>query len=392
VEDVGELLERIGRQMRRMERRSHHAADRWERRFNWPFRDQFGFWSDDEDEDRTVDAEGDEVVERELTFGEEPELKLTASVMNVKIMQAAPGEKTRLVLKGRDLDAVEIETGTWNGATAVELRLARGLRGLSFFGGFGHRTAYVYVPAGTRVRGRADAASLSAEGLQNGELDLRTDAGKLSAEHCSGRMRLRSNAGKLAVRACSGDLDARADAGKLQVEGFAGRIEVHAQAGSISISGLRLEPGESTVRTNMGSIDIALLPDVPVRIDARASMGSVRNRIGEGQRDALASLNVRTEMGSIRIRYDEEPPTPLRSVPVSDEREETRRESAGNGAAQAIPLDREEEPAQAAPQPATPPAGGGEENETLRILGMLERHEITAAEASALLAALRRTA
>src|SRR5579884_1813139 len=211
MDDMGDLLERLGRHFNEFERRYGRAGERFARRF------ERRFGREDEDEDDAIETDGDEVIERELHFGEQPELKLTANLMNVQIHPVAPGEKTRLVLRGRDLDAVEVETGTWDGgngeAVAVDLRIAHGFRGFRGFGGlggfggfgaFGHRTALLYIPANTRVRARADAGKVSAEGMHDAELDLRTDAGRLQVERCDGRLRLRSSAGKMRVIGCSG--------------------------------------------------------------------------------------------------------------------------------------------------------------------------------------------
>jgi hypothetical protein len=409
VDEVGEFLERLGRRLshverdqqrerRHAERHGEHMADRAERMAEGlAMRFGFNFGEDDE----FVDAETDgPVVERELVFGEQPELRLTAGPMTVKLLQVEPGGKARLELRGREAHDAEIEIGSWDNAVAVEVRPTRGFRG---FRNFSRMTLYLYLPEGVRVRGRVDAGTITAEGLNAGDLDLRADAGKLRLEHCHGRMRLTSSAGKITVEHCDGALEARTDAGKIQLSEFTGTVQARAEAGTIHGRRLRLAEGQHSLETKLGSIDVTLVPHVPLKIETHASLGSVNNKIGAGQPDASAVLSARAELGSIRLRYDEEPPTPLRSVPVMDERDDDRNGGYKPVDLQQVPVSEEGEstaadataetqstaeptPAAAGPQPATPDA----QSETIRILGMVERHEISASDAATLLAALRR--
>ncbi len=426
AEEVGEFLERLGRRIshaerdanreqrheqrhgERMERhgermaeRGEHMAERAERmaeRFAGRFGINFGAGNNDADDDSTVDAGTDgPTVERDLVFGEQPELRLTAGPMSVRIRPVEAGGKPRLELRGREAHEAEIEIGKWDDAVAVEVRPSRGFRG---FRNFSRLTLFLFLPEGVRVRGRVDAGAITVEGLTGTDLDLRTDAGKLRLDQCQGRMRLVSSAGKVVLDRCSGALEARTDAGKIVLDSFTGSVQVRAEAGAIVCRNLRLSEGAHQLETKLGSVDVTLAPDVPVKIETHASLGSVNNKIGAGQPDAAASLNLRTELGSLRIRYEEATPTPLRSVPVMDERE-----TSAPGGYKPIDLQRppfSDEPDAAAPAAkaasATDDAGTNAEpqpqapnpqSETIRILGMVERHEISAGEAASLLAALR---
>lgn len=392
MEEVGEFLERLGRRLKRMERhdrRWQDGAERWGgpwERWGEHFERFFGGRGEWGEADESADTDAD-VEERELTFGEQPELRLTVHLLSARLHQVEAGGKARIVVRGRnDLRHVEIES-SGDGSGPVEVRLERRFGGI---GGMNRRPVDIYVPAGTRIRGRADAGSLSAEGLEQAELDLRTDAGRLRIEGCDGRMRLASSAGKLVVERCSGALEAKVDAGKLQVEEFSGTINARTDAGSLQLRGVRLQPGEHSLESSMGSIDASIVPDpdVPLRVMARASLGSVQNRIGEGPSDAPAVLHARAELGSIRIRWEERPATPLRAVPVLDERGPNGHATPGEPVEmRSVPLEAERPPAAGAqPSPASP----AYEVEVTRILGMVERHEISATEGASLLAALRR--
>jgi hypothetical protein len=409
AEEIGEFLERLGRRLKRMdrhERRWHNGEERWGgppwERWGEHFERFFGGRGEWDEADADVDVE-----ERELTFGEQPELRLTVHLLSARLYQVEPGGKARIVVRGRqDLRHVEIES-SGDGTGAVDVRIERRFGG---FGGMARRPVDIYVPAGTRIRARADAGSLVAEGLEQAELDLRTDAGRLRVESCNGRMRLASSAGKLVVERCSGSLEAKVDAGKLQVEEFSGTIVARTDAGSLQLRSLRLQPGEHALESSMGSIDASIVPDpnVPLRVVARASLGSVNNRIGEGPSDAPAVLHARADLGSIRIRWEERPATPLRAVPVLDERESNGYASPSKPVEmRQVPLEEEQPPA-GRPEAAAEPAAGAEqsgsdtaeaqssspqpsyEDEVTRILGMVERHEVSAGEGASLLAALRR--
>jgi hypothetical protein len=356
MSDLGEILEKLGRRLEGLEGRFGS--------FEGHFRD------------------GDDVVEevtRELVFGEEPELFVSANFMAVDLREAAADEAPHVTLRGHHVRSEDLEVGTRDGAVTVDFHPHRNWQTLDFRSwrsAGGHMRMTIAVPRGTRVHARLDAGKLSAERMHDSELDLRSDAGKLQLEDCSGRLRLASSAGKIALTNFVGTLEARTDAGAFVGENvrLTGSSTLRASAGSVRCSGLSLEAGEHTVESSLGSVRLGLKQTVPLRIEASATLGSVRNEAGSGPPDAPVVLRARTELGSIRI-YNEQPQgTPMRRVPVTDEREA----SSWSGG-------RIENPEQAPREPAPAPSS----EETLRILGMVERHEITAGEAAALIAALR---
>lgn len=372
MNDLNDLLERLGRSFEKMDRRFGGFGN---------FGNAEGRFGP-----RTEDDEPVETIERNLVFGEEPELYLSAGMMSVSLEPLKPGESARLVLSGRHARADELEIGTRdNGAVTVDVHPHYGWQTVDFrpwrMSG-GHLRLTVYLPEGIRVHGRVDAGKFSVEGLRDAELDLRTDAGKLRIHDCTGRLRLASSAGKVSLSRVSGNLEAHTDAGAIAGEDvrLSGDSRLHANAGSINLSGVRFEAGSHLVETSLGSVRLALAADAPVRIETSATLGSINNSAGPGPADAPATLRVHTELGSIRVSREEAPATPLRAVPLTDAR---RPEGAPPAPARA-------EAEQPAPATATAPtAAPANEAETLRILGMVERHEITAGEAAALLTALR---
>ncbi|MHB8577029.1 MAG: hypothetical protein ACYDCQ_17085, partial [Dehalococcoidia bacterium] len=193
MQEVGEFLERLGRQISRMERRYGRGAGRFGEQFQAHFGEHFqAHFSEDSDAGDT----GPETDVRELVFGEQPELRLKVNLSTVHLRQVEAGAKTRVSARERDLANVEITTAD-DGAIDIKANH-------SLFGG--SQRLYIYLPAGTRIRATADLGSITAEGLSEAELDLRTDAGRLRVRDCHGRLRLMSNAGKQDVQQCSGTL------------------------------------------------------------------------------------------------------------------------------------------------------------------------------------------
>jgi len=411
MDELNEFLERVsrqfGEQFGEIERKYGNIAEKLGERLNSQFGD-FGERFGGPFADRTAVADGEagsETVERELTFGEEPELRFRAGILNVQVLPVETGGRARLVLHGREARDAELLIGSDENAVTVDVRLMHGMR---IFQNMSRLGLSIYIPESTRVRGRVDAGSISVEGLHGAELNLRAEAGKIKLSDVHGRARLRSSAGNIVVKESSGALEARTDAGTIKVQEFSGALEARAEAGSIVCKGLRLEPGAHSLRTQLGSVDVSLAGALPVHVEARTSLGSVVND-APGPNDAPVTLSVRTELGSVRIRpLETATPTPLRQVSLVDERD-----AVAPDAAQAVDLDpivpapadrpeaTQQDGSQSAPLSAEiPQANAGQtgaeaaatrnDAETVRILGMLERHEITAGEAAALLGALRR--
>ncbi|HEY7294488.1 MAG TPA: DUF4097 family beta strand repeat-containing protein [Dehalococcoidia bacterium] len=366
MNDLGEFLERLGRRLERLDRSGG-----------------FGLHFTD-DEDEVV-----ETIERELVFGEVPALRLSAGLISVAVHPVAPGERSRLVLRGRRANEELIEIGSGDdGTVTVEVHPRRNWQTVDFRPWRMRDNSLqldVYVPQGIRLQARVDAGRMNVEGLHEAELDLRTDAGKLRVRDCEGRLRIASSAGKVDLDRIVGTLEARTDAGAIHAEDvrLSGDSTLRASAGTIRVAGLRLLSGNHVVETSLGSVRLGLAPDAPVRIETHVSLGSVDNRAGPGPADAPASLKVSSELGSVRIRLEEAPDTPLHRVSVTDARIPSQVYTNG-------------EPAPASgEQPAAPgatgtrPASGPSQEETMRILDMVERHEITPGEAAALLSALR---
>jgi len=357
MKDIGEFLERLGRTIGRID-----APRGWD-------------WLRDEEDSEP----GGPRIERELPLGETPEAELTASALSLRIVPVEPGQQPHITLQGRGAESAELRVERQGDKVIVSVQRAGELWGWA-----SRLRAVMAVPAGIRLRVRLNAGRLRVLGLQDTEIDLRLDAGLASFHDCSGRIHLVANAGKVDLHDFSGLIDARADASALNLRDvhLRGDSSLRSNAGAIRCERLRLDPGTYQLETSAGSMRVGLIPGLPISVTASATLGSVSNRIGGSLPGAPVQLNAHTEMGNIRLYYDEPPATPLRPVPIADERESGPRPPEPP---------RPSEPF-AAEMPPTRPDGDTVtdiEAETLRILGMVERHEITTDEAAALLAALR---
>jgi len=152
MNDLNDLLERLGKSFEKMDRR-------------------FGGFGASEGRfgSRTEDDGPVETIERPLVFGEEPELYLSAGMMSVSLEPLPPGEAARVVLSGRHARGDELEIGTRdNGAVTVDVRPHYSWQTVDFrpwrMSG-GHLKLTAYLPAGVRVHGRVDAGKLSVDGL-----------------------------------------------------------------------------------------------------------------------------------------------------------------------------------------------------------------------------------
>jgi hypothetical protein len=358
MKDVGEFLERLGKTIGKID---------GPRGWDWG--------RDDEGED------GGPTVEHELTLGENPEVEveINASALSLRVVPVEPGQSPKITLRGKGAESAELQVEQDGNKVRVSVQRARELMGWA-----SHLRLTAALPQGVRVRVRLNAGRLRVLGMHDGEMDIRADASAVSVRDCNGRLRLTTNAGKVDIDGYTGVLDARADAGALNLRDvhLDGDSALRSNAGAIRCERLRLDKGDYRIETSAGSVRVGLLPGDPIAVEASASLGSVNNGIASAGSDAPVKLRVRTDLGSVRLYYDDASATPLRPVPVIDDRDSDDG-TPHAAAAQTIPM--ESTPS----EPQTEPAAQSSGDETLRILAMVERHEITAGEAAALIAALR---
>lgn len=264
-------------------------------------------------------TEKNEVRTWPLAFGARAVLDFRADHCAVRLRPVRSGEAPALTLEEGDQDRLRVEIQTQEETVRVSIHALESFP-------FGHQRARVTlsVPSVIDARVRTDAGQLDVRDLGACKLDLRTEMGSVTVARVAGWLRVRTAAGSIEVSEVSGsELDLRSDLGRVLLEEVHGRLRLRTEAGQIAGRGLSgmldvrsdlgavalavraLDPGDHRVRTAAGKVEIALNPEISVRIETRARMGSVRNELPR-RPDGLAVLQASTDLGSVRIRRLEE--------------------------------------------------------------------------------------
>lgn len=142
--------------------------------------------------------------------------------------------------------------------------------------------------------------------------DLRTLRIRVNPEFA---IELESQAAAVDCRGIKGPIRASAQASTTRIEDCEGPLNVTCQAGSVKIRS-RLVRGDSTIRSDAGSVQVDLLRGSSVRLTAAATMGKVTidgasptpGGWGLGRAghqvvvgDGAASLAIDTTMGAVRV-------------------------------------------------------------------------------------------
>ncbi|MFN8558070.1 MAG: DUF4097 family beta strand repeat-containing protein [Dehalococcoidia bacterium] len=366
-----------------------------------------------------------------LLFGESTKLDLACNQGSIEVLPVIEGESPRIEAHGKNADHLRVESRMDGDTLHVEIDNDEGRFRFSF--GRWNARVVVYVPAEIQARMETDLGGITVRDLGPCELDLSTDAGRLQAENIRGRLVMNTDAGQIRLHNIDGSVDAQTDGGQVHLDGVRGRmvlstdaghikgerlsgsVEAETDAGAIHLSIDALDPGEHNLSADLGSIKVELAPDLDVRVETRAGLGSVRNSY-PSRPDAPAVLRVSTDVGSVRVR-----PAGADNDHDHDHDEhahgrahaEVRVEHRWGG----VPVPPPPPPAPAPPPPPPPPVfayawGNGEEREVEvgdptpasnggrrpspthdeieRILRMVEAGELSAREANDLLRALER--
>jgi hypothetical protein len=216
-----------------------------------------------------------------LPFGAVPQLELTAPACVLALVATEPGQQPFLESSEALADVFRPDVRREGETVRVHVELSQPFP-FSLWD-FGPRVQLtLHVPANVRAKVRLDAGRARMRGLSDCDLDVETGAGVLTLRDVSGRIRLQTGAGKI-----SG-------------EHLSGAIEAETSAGAIRLQVDRLATGKHRIHSAMGSVRVDLAPGQKVQVDARASMGSVRNSYPSSP-GAEALLEVQTEFGSVRV-------------------------------------------------------------------------------------------
>ncbi|HEX4621790.1 MAG TPA: hypothetical protein VH208_09515 [Myxococcaceae bacterium] len=195
-----------------------------------------------------------------LPFSSQAVLEITAPACALAVVATLPGEAP--FLESSEMLADIFKPAISRDGDTVRVKLDFHIpQPFPFsFWDFGPKVQLTFhVPPDVKAKLRLDAGRARIRGLSGCELDIEANAGVLTLRDVNGRIRLVTGAGKITGEHLSGTIDAEANAGaiRLQVDRFAtGRHRIH---------------------STMGSVRVDLAAGQKVQIDAKASMGSVRN-------------------------------------------------------------------------------------------------------------------
>ncbi|MCY1017327.1 SHOCT-like domain-containing protein [Pyxidicoccus sp. MSG2] len=212
-----------------------------------------------------------------IPWGQRAELELHASAAALTLTPLPEGEKPYLVAHG----AVDVQVRERGSITRVELNIREG--GFWAFLWRSMPQVELFLPANAKARLKLDAGMVRVAGLKDCELDVTTDAGTADVRDVHGKLTLRTSAGSIFGQRVGGTFDVQAAAGSV-------KLEVDA-----------LTPGEHRIVSQMGAVDVRLVPGLDVSIEARTSLGSVRNGY-PSRPGAPTLLRLETDLGSVRVR------------------------------------------------------------------------------------------
>ncbi|MBZ4376922.1 hypothetical protein NR800_36100 [Corallococcus interemptor] len=212
-----------------------------------------------------------------IPWGQHAELVLHAPAATLVVSPLPEGEKPYLVTHGR----VEARIQEHGRVTKVEL-VPREAGFLSLFWRHGGQ-AELFVPPDVRAKLLLDAGAVRISGLKDCELELNTDAGTASLRDVHGKLTLRTGAGRIIG------------------ERVGGTLHVHAAAGAVKLDVDALDVGEHRIGTQVGAVELRLVPGLDVNISAHTSLGSAQTRYPSNPQ-AATTLLMETELGSVRLR------------------------------------------------------------------------------------------
>jgi len=173
----------------------------------------------------------------------------------------------------------------------------------------------VYTPSPDSVSGgRGAAVKVTVPGTT--PLDLSTSNGPIEVQGTSGGLEARTSNGPVELSVVSGALSVKTSSGPVTVDvAEPVSIDVHTSNGGITFHGW-LEPGDATLETSNGSVELHLPSDAAFTIDASTSNGKassdfaiagtaadsvLEGTVGAPEEAAATRIAIRTSNGPITV-------------------------------------------------------------------------------------------
>ncbi|HEY4033851.1 MAG TPA: DUF4097 family beta strand repeat-containing protein [Ktedonobacteraceae bacterium] len=147
----------------------------------------------------------------------------------------------------------------------------------------------IVTPESSDLHIRSDASTISVDGIR-GQAIIHTNAGTIEAKNASlsNQSSIHTNAGTINFQDVNLDGDAR----------------LETNAGTITFIGSIKPGGQYFLKTNAGTIDVALPADTAFTLDAKTDLGTVSNHFGDNSigKRPFATLHLQTNLGTITIK------------------------------------------------------------------------------------------
>jgi DUF4097 and DUF4098 domain-containing protein YvlB len=144
-----------------------------------------------------------------------------------------------------------------------------------------------------------------------GNAELSTASGSVTAAGIQGDLKATSSSGAVVVEQVTGNLQVGSSSGSVTVNGAGGKVSAQTSSGSVYVTTDKVG-GDYALNATSGSVRLTMPAAAGVKVDARASSGTVSGpswlTIGEGrnsgsgtQGDGAYHVEIRTSSGSINI-------------------------------------------------------------------------------------------
>jgi hypothetical protein len=144
-----------------------------------------------------------------------------------------------------------------------------------------------------------------------GDLDVRTSSGAITAQDIDGKLAATTSSGSIQADRVAGEVKANSTSGSVRVTGPRDKVVAQTSSGAISVATNEVN-ADYELSAGSGSVYLALTNNASVKLNARASSGTVTApswaTIGEGRNSATGEvgggdheITIRTTSGSIAV-------------------------------------------------------------------------------------------
>jgi hypothetical protein len=121
----------------------------------------------------------------------------------------------------------------------------------------------VTVPSSVKITGRLDSGRIDVRGVTTATLS--TDSGRISVNNATGDVTATTDSGRIDANDIKGRVNLQTDSGSVHTSNVGGALVVKTDSGSVRADGLT--GGQTTVRTQSGSVGVAVESEQDVKID-----------------------------------------------------------------------------------------------------------------------------